>query len=367
MDFTPSLEAKQFFRFTGPPENWLTAIKYMTWGLEEKHHDRWSKIQPGDIFFIHSTGAQTSRYKNAKSGVIGIGVVGSNFTMKESFLWIEEQEQKRNIWPLLIPFSEIFLFSELKPRNIWEAPNGKNTSQISKLIDELLQQYIPMSKLPAFPKMGSFSQVSHDVAMQILNEKRPLYEYHEDQEEMFVDTRATKLTSVKSASETLRYADTLRIFNSIQTRIVKPEPGPYIRNNELLARAEVVHCTILQQLIDLFRKHGYETMSNRHVDLFAQNGKQSYLLEVKSTENKNFRSQARKGLIQLFEYDYFEIRKYLLESNLKFQNQYKVLVPSVVPSDTNYIEFINVLDVGVALAEKDSLKPIGKDSGFSNI
>ena len=34
MDFTPSLESKSFFRFTGPPEHWLTAVKYMTWGVE---------------------------------------------------------------------------------------------------------------------------------------------------------------------------------------------------------------------------------------------------------------------------------------------------------------------------------------------
>jgi hypothetical protein len=61
-DFTSALDTKQFFRFTGPPEHWLTAIKYMTWGLEEKHRGKWKSIQTGDIFFIHSTGAQTSAF-----------------------------------------------------------------------------------------------------------------------------------------------------------------------------------------------------------------------------------------------------------------------------------------------------------------
>ena len=59
MDFTPSLNAKQFFRFTGPPENWLTAIKFMTWGLIRDYEERWKKIQPGDVFFIHSTASAT--------------------------------------------------------------------------------------------------------------------------------------------------------------------------------------------------------------------------------------------------------------------------------------------------------------------
>lgn len=30
MDFSSALNKKQFFRFTGPPEHWLTAVKYMT-------------------------------------------------------------------------------------------------------------------------------------------------------------------------------------------------------------------------------------------------------------------------------------------------------------------------------------------------
>src|SRR3989344_1716038 len=92
-DFTPALNNKQFFRFTGPPEHWLTAVKYMTWGLEEKHREKWKKIQTGDIFFIHSTGAQASAFPNAASGIIGIGVVGFHFSKKTkidglfSFLW----------------------------------------------------------------------------------------------------------------------------------------------------------------------------------------------------------------------------------------------------------------------------------------
>jgi len=51
-DFSSAINTKQFFRFTftGPPEHWLTAFKYWTWGLEEKHRESWKKIQTGDIF-----------------------------------------------------------------------------------------------------------------------------------------------------------------------------------------------------------------------------------------------------------------------------------------------------------------------------
>ena len=75
LDIQKALHNRNFFRFTGPPENWLTAIKYMTWGLEEKYRDRWSKIQIGDVFLMHST-TESLFYKNAKSAIVGLGVVG---------------------------------------------------------------------------------------------------------------------------------------------------------------------------------------------------------------------------------------------------------------------------------------------------
>ncbi len=109
----PILRAKSFYRFTGPPEHWLTALKYMTWGLEESRRSQWGKIKPGDIFFIHSTG--TSVFKNAKSGIIGLGVVGSDFSQKTHPLWLEELKNNSNRWPLLVPLSEIYLFSEMPP------------------------------------------------------------------------------------------------------------------------------------------------------------------------------------------------------------------------------------------------------------
>src|SRR3990167_968330 len=123
------LSERQLYKFTGPPENWLTAIKFMTWGLEEKYFDRWQKIEPGDIFLMHSTSTNTL-VKGAPSSVIGFGVVSPEFSRKGSPLWLQEIEQQKNIWPLLIPFSEIYLFSELRPDSALEAPNGKNNELV---------------------------------------------------------------------------------------------------------------------------------------------------------------------------------------------------------------------------------------------
>lgn len=375
MDLISVLNTKNLFRFTGPPEHWLTAVKFMTWGLEENLRARWMRIRPGDIFFIYST--QASEFKNAKSGIIGLGVVGPDFSEKKNSLWFFETANNVNRWPLLVPLSEIYLFCELPSPDTWENPNTNNVSDTMRLIDLLLSNYIPLSSVPEFPKMGSFSSVRPEVAKQILFDKRPLYLYtgyeatgsviQKPVEEIKTELADRQLDVIKSSSEALRYADTLRIFDSVKARVIREPTSTYIRDNELLDRANTVHATILQQLIDMFRKHGYETRQSRTVDLFAHNKKRAFLFDVKSTENNNFRSQARKGIAQLFEYEYFDVQKFADDNALTFEQRHKLIIPSQIPQDARYIEFINSLKIGVATVFKENLMPVGSDLGFSQI
>lgn len=370
VDFTQSIKFKNFFRFTGPPENWLTAIKYMTWGLEAKYKDQWERIQPGDIFFIHSTGSPPSIFKNAKSGIIGIGVVGVEFRIKENYLWIHEFIEHRNKWPLLVPLSEIYLFSKLPSLNSWEAPHPDSRDRVGNLINALLRNHIPLSTIQGFPQMGSFSSVRREAAEQILFNQRPLHLYTMEKEEMKIGVlqpRVTELKPATSVAETFRYAETLQFFDSVKKRIIRDKQGIYLQDKELLAKAEEIHATILEGLLQLFKSKGYETMYNRHIDLFAYNDRQSFLFEVKSIENRNFRTQARKGIVQLFEYDYFEIRKFIKDKNLEFDKRHKILVPSRKPGDRNYVSFMNDLKLGVATIKNKSLEPVGRDLGFSHI
>ena len=365
IDLTSALDTKQFFRFTGPPEHWLTAIKYMTWGLEEKHREKWKKIQTGDIFFIHSTGAQTSAFPNAASGIIGIGVIGFHFSTKGNNLWHYEIKNNENRWPLLIPLTEIYLFSELPDPAAWESPTPSSDAQTTELVEQLITGRVPISEIRGFPQMGSFSSVSRQVAEQILFKKRPLYLYSGHSTRGEVEDKSSDFFEVKNATETLRHAASLRFLEQVNQRIITKPYSLIKRDNDILARAESAHYSIVQQLIDIFRAKGYNTLSNEFVDLYAHDEKRSFLFEVKSTENRNFRSQARKGIVQLFEYDYFDIRKFKEEKKIEFQDEYRILVPSKVPSDKRYVNFINSLDLGVATVEQQTLKPAGKDLGFS--
>lgn len=368
MDFNSALNQKQFFRFTGPPEHWLTAFKYMTWGLEKHHEERWKKIQTGDIFFIHSTGAQNSAFKNAVSGIIGIGVVGFDFSVKQNCLWHYEIKNNVNKWPLLIPLTEVYLFGDLPDPITWESPNPTNNTSTSVLVDKLVQNSIPIKDIKGFPVMGSFSSVAFDVAQQILFQKKPLYLYSNHSfRGPVIEKKPSDLFEVHNATETLRHAASLRFLEAINKRLIIKPYSLVVRDNDILARADSTHHFILQELISIFRKKGYTTLSNEFVDLFAHDERRSFLFEVKSTENRNFRVQARKGIVQLYEYDYFEISKYKEEKNIDFQDQYRLLVPSREPTDKKYIRFINSLNLSVAVVDNRELKPIGIDTGFSKI
>lgn len=364
MNFDKSLLSKNFFRFTGPPENWLTAIKYMTWGLEEKYKERWANIQTGDIFFMHST-STGSRFTNIKASIIGLGVVGTNFSIKKIPLWIEEVEDKKNKWPLLIPFSEIYLFSEIPAPITWEAPNETNLKKIDPLIQQLLSKAVPLASIIGFPQMGSISSVSENVVKQIFDNNSDLYLVGEQKVDL--ETKTTPFVEIKDASESLRYAATLQPFNSVSKRVINKAKSTFTKDNELLSRAEESHANTLQELISFFRSKGYDTYQNRFVDLYAVNNKQGFLSEVKSTENRNFRSQARKAIVQLFEYEFFEIKKFVSEKGLDKINNFRILVPSQKPTDLEYVNFINYLKTDVGVLNNHKLEAVGISNGIDKI
>ncbi len=347
-----SLSGRSFYRFTGPPENWLTAIKYMTWGLEEKYLPRWKKIQVGDVFFMHST-VESLFARNPQSAIVGLGVVGGQFRTKNDFLWVQELRGRINRWPLLVPFSEIYLFSILPSSDAWEPPgiSAEADSKIPGLIQALLKQGVPIRELAGgrFPVMGSWSGISNGAAEEIF-QKRQAILYSE-----FYGLPESELFLVKDASAALRYVPSLKFLDGGVVRVRKERQGVSVfeRDNELLERAEATHRQVLDHAFNFFKKHGFDTWSNQHVDLFAESEKEGFLVEVKSMVNHNFRIQARRAVGQLFEYEHFDIRKHF-EANKRNVPVSKVLMVNDNPSDTNYSEFLNTIKIDLAWPQHEN-------------
>lgn len=351
------LAERQLFKFTGPPENWITAIKFMTWGLEEKYLARWQQIEAGDIFLMHSTSTNTI-VKGAPSSIIGFGVVSPEFRRKDTPLWLQEIEQHKNIWPLLVPFSEIYLFSELRPPGLLEEPSEKNRELIISEAKELLSTASPLPV--GFPQMGSFSSVKPEVVVKIFEQVGKFYLY--DSIGVTRDTylKPTTLKEVENIEDlSFRKAASLGEMSIIKRKTIKQGKATYTKDLQTLERAETAHQDTLKLLFDLLKNYGYATYYNQHVDLFAVKGDNSFLFEVKSLSESNFRPQARKGIVQLFEYEYFEIRKFF-EDQGAVSKPNKAVIFSEGPKDMNYVNFMNNIDIGAGFFSESKLQSSGQ-------
>ena len=334
----------------------------MTWGLEEKHLSRWQRIEPGDIFLMHSTSTNTM-VKGAPSSVIGFGVVSPDFRRKNGPLWLEELERHTNKWPLLVPFSEIYLFSKLRPPDALQAPNSSNNELVISESKELLAHAV---RLPDnFPKMGSISAVRPEVAVEIFSHAERFYLYDSAEiKESYIAPKVLK--RAETPADIIRKPVTLEQMQIIKKKTIRLGTATYAKDFQALEKAETAHHETLTRLFELLKSRGYETYYNRHVDLFAINDSNSFLFEVKSLANKNFKSQARKGIVQLFEYEYFEIRKFL-ENNNQQNRPNKLLIFSRSPSDINYVGFINNLRLGAGYFTEKGLEASGQKTIFSNL
>lgn len=346
-DFLPALKAKQFFRFTGPPEHWLTAIKYLTWGLKFEYENRWQKIEVGDIFLMHST--TKSKFKNAKSAIIGIGVIGTGMRQKDHFLWQEEFEKKQNIYPLLVPFSEIYLFSSIANLADW---SFHDTQKTERLVRFLLNDAVPLPT--GFPVMGSISRVDNKLALEILGRGLPSHSI--DAEFNIEDFRGTHtpLKEIKTSAEALRFIPTLKFLKKAQSPTLQKDISIFERDNELLERANIVHRQVIDKAIDILRRKGFTTSSNMHADLVGENENEILLFEAKSIPDNRFRVQARTAVGQLYQYQYFDINDHQQKQQTSKPVHKCLLIPDD-PGDALYIKFLEWANITTNVPQDDSL------------
>lgn len=159
------------WRFTGNPENWITALQKQAWALNENNKSLWENhIEPGDVVLFHST-KKSDFTKNAESAVIGFGYIGSKLYKKDELWWIQEIESNELIWPYVVPFESMYFYSNISNIDLDRAIDHKSAEQITAEIEMLLENAVSISELnrlakledtnvPNFPVNGSASKVN---------------------------------------------------------------------------------------------------------------------------------------------------------------------------------------------------------------
>jgi hypothetical protein len=358
---------KSIYRVTGTPENFLTALRHSTWGFKDEKalKNHWKDLEPGDIIFFHSAGTLSHflKKKDLLSRIVGFGVVGNDFFVGESPLWIEEFEENRVIYPYRFHFSEIYLFADIPPLGDWESQNLSKSEQTSALLKRLLAAGIPLSDMPSFPAMGSYSGIKNAETKEILlSSTRDLFGYRtREEEEDALPSRQTQLQELHNQADTFRHTTSLTQFEDIAGRVIRMDDGHRQVDIAQLNQAEQAHAAILSQLFQTLRERGYDCYKNNHIDLLAVDRAQgrSLLIEAKSNEAGNFRPQARKGIVQLFEYNYFEVNRFKQEQDLRLSQEHQVLAFSRTPKDTDYVGFINAMKIRTLAVRSGHIEALG--------
>jgi hypothetical protein len=357
-------DIKAIYRVTGTPENFLTALRYSVWGFNPERKKDWQKLMPGDIIFFHSKSSDSQFLPHPPSCIIGFGVVGNNFYEDDIPLWIDEKLENKH-YPYKFSFSEVYLFSPIPINDEWDSTTLNKVENTIGILKKLLEAGIPLSELDGFPKMGSYSRVNkEDVKSLLLNSLRNLSFYEGSHDENVI-SKSAGLEEFTNEIEAFRFGTTLTVFDDIKQRILHEPNSTHLYNADKLAKAEISHFDIVAYLRLLLASKGYKVFYNNHVDLYAHNNENSFLVEAKSVQSKNFISQSRKGVIQLFEYNYFEIGKFKLSHDLEFRNEVKLLATSHKPKDNSYVDFINSMDIRTIAIRNESQFHYGNSIDFS--
>jgi len=368
-------DTKAIYRVTGTPENYLTALRSSTWGFRDNPRllSQWTKLQPGDVIFFHSSQSE-SRFlptKELSSRVVGFGVVGNHFFTGTTPLWIEEFEEGRVIYPHRFHFSEIYLFADIPVAGDWDSQSLAKQAPTADLLRRLLAAGIPLKELPNFPKMGSYSSIKDGPTKEaLLSGTLGLYAYRtREEDEDALPTRLTALAEVRGEKDLLRHTTGLTQFEDVGGRVLRLDDGHRQVDLRKLQRAETAHADILSLLFRKLSERGYECFKNNHIDLLAVHADQgrSLLIEAKSNEGVNFRAQARKGIAQLFEYNYFEMERFKADRGLKLNQEHQVLAFSQAPRDADYLGFLNTLRIRTLVAQAEAITPLGDLTDFAEL
>jgi len=199
------------WRFTGNPENWITAIGLSKWALNENNRSLWErKIKPGDTIIFHST--RNSGYtKNAESVIIGFGYAGQSMYIKDDYWWVQEVNDSENYWPYVVPLKEIYLFSNVDKINFNIPVHEKSIEQVTKDIEILTSAGLKISSLnkqalaidsslPNFPVNGSASGINEIYEHIILDENNEFYLGKDTQETKVLETKLNETIDEKISS-----------------------------------------------------------------------------------------------------------------------------------------------------------------------
>ena len=368
ISISDSLSQHEIKKLTGPIEHWLTTFNSNYWGLTIKHREKWKEINPGDIFVFHATKpVYIKKLTDLKSGIIGIGVVASKTEKKEA-VWLGEINGLGNHWPHLIHFSEIYWFGDVnKIKN--KPVSEKSENDILKEVQSLSKNVVTFDEMRvkcngyAIPAMGSISGIKkqeliiplikervHNLNYEHLKINRDIedffdgigYEYKDDS-----DVTRKNSTILNFNFDELKSNEDNEAENSMTTHTI---------NRIAIERANIEHSNTLVLLKRYIEKKGLKPYYTTHIDLYIANNDNLLLFEAKSITSRNELKQIRQALGQIFEYEYYDIKKNLMKNELKSISKiFKCLIFNKKPKSIDYLKSLQESNIHTYWVEEEKI------------
>jgi MoxR-like ATPase len=115
------------YRFSAPPEYWLTTAATGTISFEEADRSDWEQLAEGDLVLFYSQRTDLATDQELPIGFIGGGIVSGRTTKPAADPWWWDEHHREDSFPLLVAFDEIELTGDVD-RLAGPNPVDANTS-----------------------------------------------------------------------------------------------------------------------------------------------------------------------------------------------------------------------------------------------
>ncbi|WP_117366796.1 AAA family ATPase [Natrarchaeobaculum sulfurireducens] len=133
------------YKFTAPPDYWLTTVEFGSVSFEEGQQDRWDNLEEGDVAFLHSRAEPSStELPSQPSGVIGIGIIGHTFEKSDPW-WLDEYHGRKE-FSMIASFDRLFLTSDLTHIDTTRGITEKETTELEEELNALTGNCLPIEK-----------------------------------------------------------------------------------------------------------------------------------------------------------------------------------------------------------------------------
>ncbi|MDG5762085.1 DUF3578 domain-containing protein [Natronococcus sp. A-GB1] len=170
------------YKFTAPPDYWLTVFEYTALSFQPADKDRWEQPDPGDVILFHSR--QDPSWEDLsprESALIGAGIIQDRTTKPNNKNWWYDEHEggpKGNSFPYLLTFSRLFATGDLEKTDTTKQITDKDPETVDAELEALLTNSLPFERADTicrqisdtgFPRHRLLESLPTDKGIALLN------------------------------------------------------------------------------------------------------------------------------------------------------------------------------------------------------